>query len=172
MPWSWRRWIATIASFKMTPKSSGFTLSILNYFKNKKLCACSSKKCAVHSFLLPKLCTLARPFTSSLYWRNLQYNGQQVVVLAVVLTGFPLVSPRLFNFSRVFLQQNYRKCRRTEKIPTEKPSYWQFYTFASTTPLYPVRRVQRLHRTIVILETRSFRSIALIAFRGLSCKLF
>ena len=103
-----------------------------------------------------------RPYASSSYWRKFQYNGPQVVVLAVVLTGFPLFSPRLFDFSRVFLQQNYRKCRRTEKIPTEKPSYWQFYTFVSTTPLYPVRRVQRLHRTIVVLETRSFRSIALM----------
>jgi hypothetical protein len=53
MPWSWCRWIATIASFKMTQKSSEFATSILNYFKNKKMCAQSYKNRAVHSVLLP-----------------------------------------------------------------------------------------------------------------------
>src|SRR4051812_48065307 len=42
-----------IASFKMTPKSSEFATSILNYFKNKKMCAQSYKNRAVHSVLLP-----------------------------------------------------------------------------------------------------------------------
>ena len=64
MPWSWCRSIATIVIFKMTLKSSEFATSILNYFKNKKLCARSSKKCAVHSFLLPKKSEFLRPWRS------------------------------------------------------------------------------------------------------------
>ena len=34
MPWSWRRWIATIASFKMTPKSSERQFWIISKTKN------------------------------------------------------------------------------------------------------------------------------------------
>ena len=74
-----------------------------------------------------------RPYASSSYWRKFQYNGLQVVVLAVVLTGFPLFSPRLFDFSRVFLQQNYRKCRGLKKFPRKSHRTDNF-------TLSPVRR--------------------------------